>query len=109
MNMKPKDGSIIQWLFDNGFPEVANNILALKALWRSQGNGTRRNWWDVLAGGFDGRPITIGGITFPVLAVAQRRQGMPVTKNAIRCGRGVRATQIVATGRWHPSMRKKKS
>ena len=93
--------TVVQWLKANGFEEIAFKIEFLMARWAVEGNGTRRNWWDVLAGGFDGRPITIGGITFPVLAAAQRRQGRPVTSNAIRHGRGVRAPQIKATGRWH--------
>jgi hypothetical protein len=37
----------------------------------------------VLAGGVDGTPRVICGITFPVLRAAQMRQRKPVTPNAI--------------------------
>ncbi|MGH7779973.1 MAG: hypothetical protein ACREQR_09110 [Candidatus Binataceae bacterium] len=44
---------------------------------------TRRNWWDILAGGKLGKPSTVGGRLFPVLKAAQIRQGMPITPNAV--------------------------
>lgn len=62
------------WLRRNGHAEVARQIDDLVAAWARGGKRTRRNWWDVLAGGSRGRPRRVGGVTFPVLAEAAARQ-----------------------------------
>jgi hypothetical protein len=62
---------------------------------------SRRNWWETLAGGPGGKPSVREGITFPVLEVAQIRQGMPVTPNAVRRRSGEEPPpDVVATKRW---------
>jgi hypothetical protein len=67
----------------------------------AKGMRSRRNWWDTLAGGPDGKPSVREGITFPVLEVAQIRQGVPVTPNAVRRVPGEEAPpDVVATKRW---------
>jgi len=71
------------WLRANGWQDVADMIDLVMEGWSARGKKTRRNWWEVLAGGAHGEPRTQGGILFPVLRAAQRRQGKPVTKNAI--------------------------
>ena len=78
------------WLRENGYGDVADEIDAIMDEWKSAGNRTRRNWWDILAGGVGGKPRTVAGRTFPVLRVAQVRQGVTVTKNAIQRKRGER-------------------
>lgn len=72
-----------QWLRENGYQDVAAMIDEIMAELLADGSRQRRNWWDVLAGGRDGRPLVVSGRTFPVLKVAQKRQGMRRTKNAI--------------------------
>jgi hypothetical protein len=66
-----------QGLVDNQSEDIA--ALIDEALRRIVGKRktSRRNWWDTLAGGKDGRPMVREGITFPVLRVAQIRQGNP--------------------------------
>jgi hypothetical protein len=49
------------------------------------------NWWQVLAGRKDGTPVVVVGREFPVLAAAQRRQCVKVSKSAIRNRRRERA------------------
>ena len=72
----------------------------------AKGMKSRRNWWDTLAGGPGGRPLTREGITFPVLEVAQLRQGKPVTRNAVKRIPGEEAPpDVVATDRWHRKKR----
>lgn len=83
------------WLRENGYDDVADLIDQIQAEWEKEGKRTRRNWWEVLAGGNDGKSRKIGGREFPVLKVAQIRQGLPVTKNAIR-----RARSEKAPGQW---------
>jgi DNA adenine methylase len=62
------------WLRRNGHAEVASQIDGLVASWARAGKRTRRNWWDILAGGNRGRPRRVGGVTFPVLPEATARQ-----------------------------------
>jgi hypothetical protein len=75
-----------EWLEHHGYPDVVELIDAVMARWAQSGLRTRRNWWEVLAGDRNGRTKVIAGIQFPVLAVAQRHEGVPVTTNAIRRG-----------------------
>ncbi len=67
---------------------------------------TRRNWWDALAGGTDGKPVTVAGREFPVLEVAQRRQHKPVTSNAVRPSPGEPHPPGFRPGKWAVNRRK---
>lgn len=89
-----------QWLSDNGYGDVAELIDEAIARIEAKGRKSRRNWWDTLAGGVDGKPMTREGITFPVLRVAQIRQGKPVTENAICRNASEQPPDVVATKRW---------
>lgn len=60
----------------------------------------RRNWWDTLAGGEGGRPITVNGYEFPVLRAAQIRQGRDVTDNALCRNPDEVPPDVVSTKRW---------
>src|SRR5438034_999252 len=71
------------WLENNGYEDVVRVIDDAIAKMANRGSKQRRNWWDILSGGADGRPCVREGIEFPVLRVAQIRQGKPLTKNAI--------------------------
>lgn len=88
------------WLRENGYPDVADLIDEVMAEWDAKGVGTRRNWWEILAGDAEGNPRTVAGREFPVLRAAQIRQGVPVTKNAIRRSRKEKPPHIRKTGRW---------
>lgn len=89
-----------QWLAKNGYGDVAKLIDAAIARIEAKGRKSRRNWWDTLAGGVDGKPMTREGITFPALRVAQIRQGKPVTANAICRSASEQPPDVVATKRW---------
>jgi hypothetical protein len=88
------------WLRANGYDDVAEKIELVMEDWRRRGVKTRRNWWEVLAGGKDGIPRTINGITFPVLAAARHRQGLPKEKNALSHGERRKGLAPRITGRW---------
>ncbi len=88
------------WLREHRYDDVADMIDEIMAEWRASGKKTRRNWWDVLSGGKNGRPRVIGGREFPVLRAAQKRQGKPVTKNALYHKRREPFPQIQPQPRW---------
>jgi hypothetical protein len=89
-----------KWLRENGYEDVAALIDEVMNEWAASGARTRRDWWVTLAGGVDGKPATVNGREFPVLACAQRRQSKPVTKNAIRRNARETPPPIRDTGRW---------
>jgi hypothetical protein len=96
----PTDARV--WLRENGYADVAEMIDDVMRAWAADGRTTRRNWWDTLAGGAEGRPYTVEGREFPVLASAQRRQGKPVTRNALQRSHQETAPPVRVNGRWPP-------
>ena len=89
-----------EWLVANGYEDVAGLIDRALASIEAKGRKSRRNWWDTLAGGPDGAPSVREGIEFPVLRVAQLRQGQPVTPNAICRNEAEQPPDVRKTGRW---------
>ena len=88
------------WLRQNGYTDVADLIDRVMAEIAATGSKERRNWWDVLSGGKDGKPVIVNDHEFPVLRVAQIRQGKPVTSNAIFRNDLEQPPDVVATDRW---------
>lgn len=88
------------WLRQNGYDDIADLIDEAMADMQRNGSKQRRNWWDVLAGGKDGTPITVSGLQFPVLRAAQLRQNKPVTPNAIQRNRRESVPAVRITNRW---------
>jgi hypothetical protein len=97
---KPSNTDARVWLRQNGYTDIADRIDAAMQGWEAEGKSTRRNWWDTLSGGTDGRPYTVEGREFPVLVAAQRRQGKPVTSNAIQRNGRETPPPVRETGRW---------
>lgn len=95
------------WLRQNGYEDVVEQIDQVLAELAARGSKERRNWWDVLAGGKDGKPNLVAGREFPVLRVAQIRQGKPVTPNAISRNKNEQPPDVVRTGRWQTKKRRK--
>jgi hypothetical protein len=89
-----------KWLIQNNYQDVAECIDIVMDGWSKKGTHTRRSWWDVLAGGKNGRQRTIEGIAFPVLRAAQLRKGVPVTDNAICRNKNEAFPAIRQNGRW---------
>lgn len=54
-----------QWLLENGYPDVVELIDQVTKEWKARGVRTRRNWWETLAGGKDGRPRVVRGVMTP--------------------------------------------
>ena len=88
------------WLKANGYDDVVVLLDEVIAALYAKGSKERRNWWEILAGGANGKPRFVAGREFPVLYAAQKRQGKPVTANAIRRHRREAAPEIRKTGRW---------
>lgn len=45
------------WLRENGYGDIAGLIDEVMADLEAHGSKQRRNWWEVLAGGVNGRPL----------------------------------------------------
>lgn len=65
------------------YADVVELIDQAEATSLARGSKQRRNWWEVLAGGKDGRPSVREGIEFPVLRAAQIHEKRESTPNAI--------------------------
>ena len=89
-----------KWLNENGYEDVVRLIDDAKAKMVARGSKQRRNWWDILSGGAEGKPCVSEGIEFPVLRVAQKRQGKHVTKYAISRNSREQPPELLETGRW---------
>lgn len=89
-----------EWLRVNGYEDVVELIDQATARMAARGSKQRRNWWDILSGGEDGKSCVREGIEFPVLRVAQVRQGKLVTPNAIARDKGELPPDVRKTGRW---------
>ena len=81
--MNDKQTTAREWLTQNNYPDVVKKIDRAIALMGKKGAGTRRSWWETLAGTEAGRPCKKEGIVFPVLRAARLRQGWPVTPNCL--------------------------
>ncbi len=88
------------WLGANGYEDVVDLIDQAIAKMAARGSKQRRNWWDILSGGEQGKPCVREGIKFPVLRVAQVRQGKPVTPNAISRNKNELPPDVRTTARW---------
>jgi len=89
-----------QWLSEHGFADVAAQIAEIEAEWARAGKKTRRNWWDVLAGGPGGKPRVVAGRTFPVIEQARQRQELA---RATAATADAQATQPAVThDEWGP-------
>jgi hypothetical protein len=88
------------WLRTNGYEDVVELIDQATMKMASRGSKQRRNWWDILSGGENGEPCVREGIEFPVLRVAQVRQGKPITANALNRSDGELPPDVRTTGRW---------
>lgn len=92
-----------QWLLENGYDDVAELINQATLAIEAKGKKSRRNWWDTLAGGKNGRPSVREGIEFPVLRAAQIRQSRPVTENALCRGEDEEAPPVRVPNRQRDS------
>ncbi len=88
------------WLRTNGYEDVADLIDRATTKMAARGSKQRRNWWDTLCGGEAGKPFVREGMEFPVLRVAQVRQGKPITPNAISRNKKELPPDVRTTARW---------
>lgn len=88
------------WLRENSYVDVADLIDTVRAELKAKGSKERRSFFEVLAGGKDGKPIVVNGHEFPVLKSMQLRQGKPVTPNAIQRNAHEQPPDVAPTKRW---------
>ena len=91
--------TVRKWLRTNGYNDIAEKIDEILAEWQANGSRERRNWADVLCGN-NGKPVTIAGRTFPILASAQVSRALPVSPNAIQRSDDEEFPVARSTGRW---------
>ena len=92
--------TIKEWLAQNGYGDILKRINAVERGWDQKRTGTRRNWWDVLAGNKDGSPKTIEGKKFPVLCSARKRKDWPMTQDCISHNPTEEGLPVIPQGRW---------
>jgi hypothetical protein len=100
--------TVREWLRANGYEEVARWIDEIMAEWKAQGKGTRRNWWQILAGDSRGNPRKVAGRTFPVIRAARIRQQLPNVDNAQSNAPREVAPKIQPSPRWAIQRKRKK-
>jgi len=96
------------WLRTNGYVGVVALIDEVMAEWAEAGRHTRRDWWEILAGGVDGAPRTVGGRIFPVLRAARERHGLPPCPTAIALCDDEVAPPVRVCNRWPRRRRRRK-
>jgi hypothetical protein len=89
-----------EWLRTNGYEDIVDLIDQAMAKMAARNSKQRRNWWDILSGVKNGKPCVVEGIEFPVLRIAQVRQGKPLTPNAISRNSKELPPDVRATPRW---------
>lgn len=97
------------WLASNGYDDYAALIDEVMAEWKAKGSKERRDWWEKMSGGVNGKPSVIAGREFPGLAAFQVRQGKPVTENAERRNANEVAPKIQKQPRWAGKKRRKQT
>jgi DNA adenine methylase len=97
------------WLARNGYEDYALLIDEVMAEWKAKGSKERRDWWEKMSGGVNGKPCVVAGREFPVLAAFQVRQGKPVTENAERRNANEVAPGIQKQARWAGKKRRKRT
>jgi hypothetical protein len=95
--------TVKEWLHENNYDDVLRTIEAVERGWKRKGTGTRRDWWEVLAGNPNGNPKKIEGKTFPVLATARKRRGWPVTDGCLCRNSAEECPPVVPQARWSSS------
>ncbi len=88
------------WLIENNYNDIAELIDEITARWARSGKGTRRNWWDILAGDKDGNPRVVEGRKFPVLRAARLRKKLPVTKSCLCRNKNEVIPPVIMQARW---------
>ncbi len=96
------------WLARHGYDDYVALVNQVEAEWKAKGSKERRDWWLIMSGGNNGRPKTVCGHVFPVLAAFQERHGKPVTENAERRHTNEVAPKIQKQARWAGKRRRKR-
>jgi hypothetical protein len=80
---KDKQMNARVWLSQNDYPDIARKVDRALNRMGKKDSGTRRSWWEILAGTKAGKPRKVEGVVFPVLRAARLREGWDVTPNCL--------------------------
>ena len=89
-----------EWLLASGYEDVAQTIEQIMLTWQRKGLGTRKDWWDKLAGTIKGAPCVVNGVQLPILSAARIRKGWPPVPGSLCRNRDQAIPPIVNQARW---------
>lgn len=75
--------TFVDWCRQSNYSDIADFVERLRTQWAAEGNGTRRNWWDLFAGTKDGKQRIVRGIEIPILQAARKRKSWPIVEGAL--------------------------
>lgn len=96
----PNETDARVWLRAIGYGWLADEIDKIMQSWKDRGLKTRRNWWEALGGTPTGSPMTVEGVTFPILSAVRERRGLVPVKGAIKLPSNVIVPPKIPQARW---------
>jgi len=97
---KPPHNSARDWLLASGYEDINAMIEKIMAMWQQKGLGTRKDWWEKLAGTLRGEPCVVNGVKLPILSAARIRKGWPSVPCSLCRNRDQPIPSIVKQARW---------
>jgi hypothetical protein len=88
------------WLRTIGMAALADKIDEIMQSWKDRGLKTRRNWWEALGGTPKGAPMTVEGVTFPIIAAVRMRRGLDPVSGSIKLPAHVVVPPPIPQARW---------
>jgi len=89
-----------EWLLASGYEDVAHTIEQIMLTWQKKGFGTRKDWWEKLAGSLKGAPCVVNGVQLPILSAARIRKGWPPVPGSLCRNRDQPIPHVVEQARW---------
>lgn len=99
-SLKLLRNSARDWLLASGYEDVVQTIEQIMLIWQQKGLGTRKDWWDKLAGTIKGAPCVVNGVQLPILSAARIRKGWPPVPDSLCRNRDQAIPPIVNQARW---------
>lgn len=96
----PKDSDARVWLRSVGLDDLADEIDRIMQSWKDRGLKTRRNWWEALGGTPSGKPVSVEGVVFPILAAVRERRGLEPVKGTVKLRSKIAVPEEVPQARW---------
>jgi len=92
--------SACEWLLASGYEDINQTIEKIMLVWQKKGLGTRKDWWEKLAGTLKGAPCVVNGVELPILSAARIRKGWPPVPGSLCRNKDQPIPTIVNQARW---------